>query len=661
MKQRLFSLLLLLISVWAAAEVLTPAEALARLGAEQGVRKLRGRLDPEPAMTFTAGSPEPAVYLFRSGADGLMALSAESRTPALLGYSDSADPSAPLPPALEMLLDSYAREIGALRAAPAAATAEEEPSDYPSIDPICKTRWDQLAPYNDDCPIDPETGRRCVTGCVATAMAQVLNVYRYPEQCTGGREAYTWERTGTTLSMNFDTIAIDWDDLYPTYWAGENPAGVARLMSAVGHACHMEYGPGESGANAEILLSGLVRHFDYDCTATYQHRSQYPLAQWIAMVHEALTLGYPLYYDGYTPTYSEGHAFVIDGYSSDGLFHVNWGWSGVSDGYFRLTALDPNVQGTGGADHRAYGVDQGAIFGLKPGDTSHADAPLNFFTYNRLTPTVDSAKLATSVTLTFGPEGLMYNLGPLVPTSVIPAVTVTHTSGRTYHYRADQVYRNLAIYDGIESFAVKFPRSLPTGVYYVSPSVYDPSQGKYYEVGFPLGRGCTFEADVDDGVIFFQPPELPELSAAGLWAPSSAKPGQSFSLAGKISNPSPETYTGRIAVTLTAHDTIAAEPIEIGAFALELAPDESRALKTEVSVPYSCPLGNYSLQLVDDNGRAVGQPRNLTVTDIDAISLPEATQAPAEYFDLQGRRIAAPTRGGFYIRRQGSNIEKLCL
>jgi hypothetical protein len=129
----------------------------------------------------------------------------------------------------------------------------------------------------------------------------------------------------------------------------------------------MSYGIDGSGAHGQIAMNGLINYFDYDADITVWqkdfHLDDERIMQAIATDLQA---GRPVYMEAYTVN-QEGHAFLCDGMQSDGYLHINWGWNGLSNGYFALSALDPELQGTGGSSgNYAFNVQVAVYTGIQP-------------------------------------------------------------------------------------------------------------------------------------------------------------------------------------------------------------------------------------------------------------------------------------------------------
>lgn len=620
MKRTLIYFTALLAAATATAEILSPAEALARIDAGSGARKIASRaaVDVTPARVVALDGSAPELYLFTPDSGGMLLVSAESETPALIGYTDNYTPGAEMPPALEWMMNCWAAEIEAQRAGNVIRGNAPE-GDFAPVEPICKTRWDQGAPYNDQCPV--LGGYRSYTGCVATALAQVLKVYEYPEKCSGGTYSYKWTTGGQTLSMNFDDVTLDWDnmvDVYTSSATDEQKNAVATLMKAIGYACDMEYSYWGSGADSRSGVVGLVRNFGYDCTAQHLERSWFTLSQWQEMVYDVLASGYPLYYDGVTADAEPvGHAFVVDGYKSDGYFHLNWGWGGVSDGYFRLTALDPEAQGIGGAYPSAgFDISQGAIFNLNPGATTpQADAPLTFFTTDAFYATSKSVTLGSSAGFYYAGQGAVYNLGCVTASSARMAVKFTHENGTVYHAAASSTFpQTKPFFGAYGSASISIPTTLADGDYTVSPAILNAASGKYYDIYIPIGCGNSFPATVSNGTITFGQTDYAKLTATEFTAPEIIVPGVKYVATIKLTNSGELYYDGLVEARL-ATSVASSSSVVLGGLSVALEPGESGEFSASLllSEEYIGKSGEYVIYLQDRLGNRISEPVNVTV------------------------------------------------
>ena len=612
-----------IVAASASAEVLTPAMALERVSAMQtpAARKIKSRAglstDMEPAMTIShAGRNQ--LYMFTPDNGGLILVSAESETPALIGYSDNYVDGTELPPALLAMIDFYASEIEDLRNGNVIRTAAEvrAAESRPAIPVICSTRWNQDAPYNQLCPM--LQGYRSMTGCVATAMAQVLKVYAYPATCNGGNYSYYWDNGGQNLSLFFNTVSLNWDKMLDTYSSSspeDAKTAVATIMRAIGYASNMNYSPKASGAVGYNTAQGLVRNFDYDPTLGYLSRDWFSTVDWENMIYDVLAEGYPIYYDGVTAN-NEGHAFVIDGYNGDALFHVNWGWGGVSDGYFALTALDPGTQGIGGGS-AGFNFYQGIIHGLKKGKTtSESMAPVRMFMYGGIKATTTSANLGRSITLTYtGQYAGIYNCSPYTVGDYTVAVQLTKSDGTVSYINTSTRVTNIKPLYGIDNnLAVTFPTSLADGDYRMTLASYNPATKSYTPIYYPVGTAGPVSVNVSNGFIHFSDYTPATVSASNLSVPAVIYTAKPFTLTGKITNESDEMYQGDITAALYAKgQTI--KRAELGKLPL-LSIEAGSSIDFEMSLQLSditVNSGEYDLALTDANNNRISEPLTVTV------------------------------------------------
>ena len=369
MRKLILTAITVVAALGATAAELTPSEALARLSASGGPQMAPAHGAAMPVLSYTVSDEtqqRAMAYVFNRpvSGSGYIIVSADDTAPALLGYSDNGSfDIATAPPAMREWLDGYARRIAwGVENASISRAAEPEVKQRAEIAPKLTTKWNQDAPYWNRCP--KINNKSCYTGCVATAMAQIMNWHEWPKQPTG-KVSYKAFYVSGFLALDFDTVRFEWDkmlDTYTTKSPAENADAVATLMQACGYAAEMEYGTGVSGALTYKAAAGMVTYFGYDKALSVQKRDWYDTSSWEDMVYDELSNNGPVYYDGSGE--GGGHAFVCDGYrASDGFFHFNWGWAGLSDGYFRLDALYPQEQGAGGVAV-GYTWDQAIMRGL---------------------------------------------------------------------------------------------------------------------------------------------------------------------------------------------------------------------------------------------------------------------------------------------------------
>ena len=208
------------------------------------------------------------------------------------------------------------------------------------VEPLLQSVRSQEAPFNNRCPIYGNSTLRCVTGCVATCLEQVMNYYRHPEVLAD--TLYGWTTDNYVIDTIEPGVRIDWDNILNDYRNGYNDAqaqAVADLVYYCGMASHMNWGVASSSANISRAFEPLWRVFDYQ-TLYLVPRSRYSTQAWNALLRNELENGRPICYTGHNMALS-GHAFNIDGVDKDGYYHLNWGYGGDYDGYFDLDYLNP--------------------------------------------------------------------------------------------------------------------------------------------------------------------------------------------------------------------------------------------------------------------------------------------------------------------------------
>lgn len=370
MKRFLFSLFLMaLLPMMAFAEHVeaTRAQKAAQTFLNNNGVKSAQLTDVAPAAGFSN------LYIFNAY-PGFVVMAADDCAKPILGYSFTDSFSdVDMPDNMRWWLQQYDDEIQQAIDGKAVATPEiaQQWNDLAVgrpgaakannvVDPLIDTRWNQGSPYNMYCPSGT------VTGCVATAMAQVMKFWNYPEQ---GQGSHT-NVNDTLQTVNFAETTYDWENMTNTYGSSSSQVqkeAVAMLMYHCGVSVDMNYGP-SSGAVSSKVPSSLVEYFRYAPSAIYKTKESYTLDQWVALLKSELDESRPLFYAG---NYMDndgntgGHAFVCDGYRSDDYFHFNWGWGGSRDGYFAIGALNPGGGNTGSGSG-TYNLSNGAAFYVEP-------------------------------------------------------------------------------------------------------------------------------------------------------------------------------------------------------------------------------------------------------------------------------------------------------
>ena len=222
-----------------------------------------------------------------------------------------------------------------------------------TVNPLVTTKWDQGTYYNYKCPAYPSgPDGHCVTGCVATAMAQIMKYYNYPE--TGvGSHWYSHPHFGN-IGADFAATTYNWANM-STYANLTNQESIGTLMFHCGVSVDMDYSPTASGAFTENAVTAFKNYFHYRNTVKIIEKNDYSEFDWIAMLKDDLEEGHPILYSG---SGAGGHAWVCSGYDANDRFHMNWGWSGMNNGYYLVSNLNP-----GGS---TFNLSQKAIINIAP-------------------------------------------------------------------------------------------------------------------------------------------------------------------------------------------------------------------------------------------------------------------------------------------------------
>ena len=389
----LLSLMLLLsVSAIAGPRSYQQAKAIAQrqaamLGIEMDAEvAASAKAAPRMSVSSAVSPSATCYYVFANGEDkGFTIVSGDDRMPEVVGYSAQGtyDPDH-LPANYVGFMKAYQETVEALLKGDAQVSGglaearqwRAERAGSAAVAPLLDgIKWDQREPYNNMCPLYEGTNRS-VTGCVATAMAQVMMYYQYPKKLKSTIESYNTQTYGIQIPEISSGATYDWDNMLPDYSKSDyNSAqadAVAKLMYHCGAAVKMDYGP-LSGANVTPAI--LATYFGYDADLMQDlTRTVFTLQQWMTLIDNELKAKSPMLYSGQAS--DGGHEFVCDGSDGKGLYHINWGWGGYQDGYFDLTILQPTKGGAGsGSAVDGYNRNCSMIIGIAP-DNGKVDEPL---------------------------------------------------------------------------------------------------------------------------------------------------------------------------------------------------------------------------------------------------------------------------------------------
>ncbi len=337
------------------------------------------------------------LYIF-NGEEGFVVMAADDCVQPILGYSLTGKFVAEgMPENLIWWLQGYSDQIqDAINASLAAdADVKTEWQNLKSglstkmtsdvvVGPLLSTLWDQNYPYNYDCPAGTGgPGGHVYTGCVATAMAQVLKYWNYPST---GNDSYSYTHpTYGEQTANFGETIYDWANM-PSTLSGSSPQiqidAVATLMYHCGVSVDMNYGTNTSSASSRKVRDAFINYFRFSPSTRYVSRDAYTDDLWIDLLKHELDESRPLFYCG--KNVNSGHAFVCDGYRSDDYFHFNWGWSGYdgsygtthgNNGYWAIGALNPGSGGSGSGSG-TYNLANAILAWAEPDKSSILAAPI---------------------------------------------------------------------------------------------------------------------------------------------------------------------------------------------------------------------------------------------------------------------------------------------
>jgi len=294
------------------------------------------------------------AYAFDTQAGGCLAIAADDSLSPIFYYSLHNRLSMPFVPPAQVIIQAFGAKVIEAQTAPHHLTAIADPlwaalSDYsysetaveqlgefPSapVGPLLTSTWDQLEPYNDQCPM--YFGERCVVGCVATAMAQIMRYWKHPSSGTGSH-CYFWDFGGETLCADFGSTTYDWANM-PDSATSSSPQAIKDAVSTLCFHCGVsvdtDYGPeswGGSGAFLSDVGPALANYFGY-APARYLLREHYNLPEWYSLICSQIDAGQPVLYG------AKEHAVVVDGYDALMLVHLNMGWGGKDDGWYSIGA-----------------------------------------------------------------------------------------------------------------------------------------------------------------------------------------------------------------------------------------------------------------------------------------------------------------------------------
>lgn len=331
---------LLFISPFAISRQISEAEALSVAMKYVSVIDAGGKCDK-----LKKAASEKSYYAFNAEGGGFIIVSGDDMLTELVGYSREGNfDAADMPENMRYLLDGYSKYLSAVRSGkilPKKARVSANANAV--VGPLLTTKWNQDEPYNK---LAPSYGAgNCPVGCVATAMAQVMNFHKWPLKGTGSN---SYSHSYGTSTVDFSQSTYDWNNMLDGYH--NNPSAVevdavAKLMFDAAVSVNMKWGPSVSSATDISVAKALRNHFGYQAQVYF--RDDFTTTGFMELLSGELDNNRPVVYCG---SGSVGHAFVADGYDANGFVHINWGWGGNCDGFFDISYLYPDWSGIGGGD-----------------------------------------------------------------------------------------------------------------------------------------------------------------------------------------------------------------------------------------------------------------------------------------------------------------------
>lgn len=520
MKHLSYLMLLFAISVsciWSSATPVSPTDALNRLqkSNQNKIKKLHSLNQYRIAEILTDSCNNNTVYIFDSES-GFVVTPADDVLPPVLGYGNAPlhDLKGDLPDGFRGWLDHINKQISEFAASGEEITYISSVGD--PIEPLCKTSWGQGEPYNSECP--EYNGEKCLSGCVATAMAQIMKYHNWPPKGKGDLE-YVTDRTGLKIYTDFSKYEFDWANMLDEYGSPDDTElqreAVAHLMRGVGGSVAMNYSPTASGADYKDAIHALLENWDYGEDMRYMRRNYFSLQDWSQILYDALKDCGPILYGGFS--FSSAHAFVCDGYDGEGMFHFNWGWDGKANGYFVIDFLNPVVEGE--PSKTGYNGGQTALINLfprnhgKPGTRTY-DIWTDSYYVNPSTHYSDEATHILHPGESFTMNGNCENYGPFaIPAgSQFATIFTSCFDGASIPTNIVEIPTDINMYGSFNQNQKVVPSGLPDGIYSMKNNIYINAYGWANIFQHPYAsKYCAVVENHGSDIHFIETPYIPEL------------------------------------------------------------------------------------------------------------------------------------------------------
>jgi len=374
-----------------------------------------------------------------------------------------------------------------------ANTALKETSTYKAIstkapiEPLLETTWGQDTPYNDLCPSERDNANnKYPTGCVATAMAQVMYYHKYPEKGIG-KVIYSFQ--DRILEADFNNTTYLWVNMLPSYTKGnytdESALAVSTLMYHCGASIKMQYNTGGSGAYTYNAATALRQNFGYHKNLQIHYRDYYTTKEWMNLIYNELQAGRPLIYSG-TDERNGGHCFVLDGYDAEDFVHVNWGWDGKNDGYYDITLLNP-------ASYQ-FSLQQTVLCGVDKPTADVEYEPEVVTDGNFKVTKLGSKRILIS-------DDKYANLSDLSFTGTLAYILEGNGQQHVLLSQENTEIYNMYYLTKPSTHTCTLPSDLKDGTYRVYPAVKEVRKDAWFPVHFVEGSNNSYMVEISNGTI----------------------------------------------------------------------------------------------------------------------------------------------------------------
>ncbi len=595
-------------------------------------------------------------YAFDLG-NGFVLASRTKSLPPILGYSDSGSfSSASSSACFRSFIKQYEQEYRPDFRIYKPSNVSEE------VLPLLSDRWHQYEPYNILCPYSAEGESRCVAGCVAISMAELMNYYKYPSQGTGYLEYNDSTGSGMILHTDLSDHKYSWSEILNDYteaYSESSAQSVAQLIYDCGVSVNMRYGQESSGASIIRQPIALVNNFGYDEGMQLYYRNFFDQVSWDSIMFNELNEGRPILVGGWTG--GGGHSYVCDGYDKNGLFHLRMGYpDNAATGYYYFTWSTPDLLPWRdiNSPEAGFNVLQSILVGIKPKVPGIASRQRYIYCFSSIKKKEESSE---PVTLGSPTEICVYDLsncGWNHHSGLVGIALKSRSDGRStdkrttrilYTYDHEFALEELTDSTYSDTILITIPEDLSPGTYRIVP-VYEEN-GEYIEARTMVGVPNNLQLHVSEGVAELSSPsdEYSELSISDLYFPSEIYRNTSPEFGFRLHNMGAE-YSGRLYISLY-NDT---NPSHNNIFCIQGVSIESGEIQDYKFVRTSIlnfPLGEFHLRILsdesllndtlnvlyDDPARAIKvlpSPTSIEMTESDT-----SDSHKIRYYDLSGREV----------------------